>query len=188
MLPKSLRVTFRLSDSALAIPKSRTLTRSSVVTLMLRGLRSPCSSERSGRPSIVTSKPCAASRNSHSWTAMPAARSELSGPAAMTSERFAPLEVLHRDVEVAPLGAVLVHRRHVAARPAELLLKLRAPALRLEDFARLPVVARRHQLQRDPAVRPGVRGEKHRRHPAAADLLENLVRSDALEDRRHHRP
>ena len=37
----------------------------------------------------------------------------------MTSERFSPVEVLHRDVEVAAFGAVLVDRRHIAAGPAE---------------------------------------------------------------------
>ena len=98
------------------------------------------------------------------------------------------LEVLHRDVEISPLGAVLVHDRDMAADPAELLLKFRPPALGLEDFARLPIVARGHQLQRHAAARPGVGGEKHGRHPAAADLLENLVWSDTLEDGRHHRP
>ncbi len=56
------------------------------------------------------------------------------------------LEVLHRDVEISPFGAVLVHGRHVAARPTELFLKFRPPALGLEDFARLAVITRGHEL------------------------------------------
>jgi hypothetical protein len=99
-----------------------------------------------------------------------------------------PLEILHRDVEIAPLGRVLVDRRHMTADAAELFLQLRSPALGAEDFARFAIVSRGYQLQRDAPAGPGVGGEEHRRHPAAADLLENLVRSDPLEYRRHHRP
>jgi hypothetical protein len=40
VLPKSFRVTLRLSDSAFAAPKSRTFTPSPGTSLILRGLRS----------------------------------------------------------------------------------------------------------------------------------------------------
>ena len=52
------------------------------------------------------------------------------------------VEILHRDVEVAALNAVFVHERNVLADLAELLLKLRAPALGLEDLLRVRIRSR----------------------------------------------
>ena len=100
------------------------------------------------------------------------------------------VEIFHRDVEVAALGAVFVQGRNVLADPAELLLKPRAPALGLEDFLRVPVRADRNQLERHTTIVPAVGCEEHDGHATASDLVDDLVRSDAnaLKDRRHHRP
>src|SRR6185436_1950879 len=100
------------------------------------------------------------------------------------------VDVLHRDIEVAPLGAVFVDHRNVLANPAELLLKLRAPALCREHLLRVAIGCGRDQLQRNTAAVAAVGGDEDHGHAAAADLVADLVRSDAypLEDRRHHRP
>src|SRR4029077_7088896 len=70
------------------------------------------------------------------------------------------------------------------------LLKLRAPALGLEDPLGVGIRSGRNQLQRDRATVPAIGGEEHDTHAAASDLVDDLVRSDAnaLKDRRHHRP
>ena len=103
---------------------------------------------------------------------------------------ISPVEVLHRDVEISAISVVFVHNRHVPADATELLLKLRAPALRIEDFVRLSISSRRHQLQRNPAAVPTVGREKHDSHAAAPDLVDDLVRphANALKNRGHHRP
>ena len=99
-----------------------------------------------------------------------------------------PFQILHRDIEICFFGVVLVHGRNVPTRATELLLKLRPPALGIEDVTSLPVISRRHNLQRHAAIRPAVDGEEHDGHAPTPDLLENLVRSDPLKHRRHHRP
>jgi hypothetical protein len=88
-LPKSFRVTFRLSDNAFAIPKSSTFTCPDEVMRMFRGFRSLWCSEVSVRPPIVAVKACAASRNRHSSIAIWTARSRANGFAS-TSERLIP--------------------------------------------------------------------------------------------------
>ena len=90
MLPKSLRVTLRLSESALAMPKSSTLIAPVAEIRTLPGLRSPWTSDRNCRPSIVVSNSCAASRNRQIWVAAATASVGPSGPRAITSERFSP--------------------------------------------------------------------------------------------------
>ena len=97
------------------------------------------------------------------------------------------VQILHRHVEVAGFDAVLVDSGNVRADQAELLLKLGAPLLRLEDVAGFAVRSLGHQLERDPAIGARVAGQEHHRHAAAADLLENLVRTEPVEYRRHHR-
>ena len=121
---------------------------------------------------------------------MPTARFGASAPARENLGEISSVEILHRDVEVAAFGAVFVHERHVLADLAELLLKLRAPALGLEDLLRVAIRSGRHQLERDRSAVPAIGGEEHDSHAAASDLVDDLVRSDAnaLEDRRHHRP
>ncbi len=100
------------------------------------------------------------------------------------------VEIFHRDVEVAALGAVFVHNRNVLTDPAELLLKLRAPALGLEDLLRVTIRSGRNQLERNMTTVPAIGCEEHDGHAAASDLVDDLVRSDAnaLKNRRHHRP
>src|SRR6476660_7615305 len=87
MLPKSLRVTFRLSESALAMPKSRTLMSPDPVSRTLRGLRSPWTRAQNSRPSIDVLKRCAASRNRHNSDAILVASVGLTGARAITSDR-----------------------------------------------------------------------------------------------------
>ena len=81
---------------------------------------------------------------------------------------------------------MFVHNRHVPADATELLLKLRAPALRIEDFVGLSISSRRHQLQRNLEAGPAVGGQENDSHAAATDLSKNVVRSDALKDCRHY--
>ncbi len=90
MLPKSFRVTLRLSESALAIPKSRTLMSPAGDRRTLRGFRSPCTSETKSRPSMLVANRCAVSRKRHSSHAMRLASSGATLPRLMTSERFSP--------------------------------------------------------------------------------------------------
>src|SRR5207253_7384115 len=81
------------------------------------------------------------------------------------------LEVLHRDVEVATLGAAFVYGRNVLADATELLLKLRTPLLRFEDFVRLLIRSRMDELERDATTVPAVGREEDHRHAAASDLM-----------------
>ena len=99
-------------------------------------------------------------------------------------------EVLHRDVEISAFGVVFVHDWNVAAGATQLLLQLRAPALGFHDFVCFPVGSNRHELERNLAAVPAVGRQKDDGHSAAADFVDNFVRSNAnaLKDRRHHRP
>ena len=149
MLPKSLRVTFRLSDSALAMPKSRTLTLSAAEHPDVARLQ--VAVQQRTKVASVDRRLEAVRR----FEEMAQLNRDVDG--AVRRQRagrenlgeIPAVEVLHRDVEVAALGAVLVHDRHVLADPAELLLKLRAPALGLEHFLRVAIGAGRNQLERD---------------------------------------
>ena len=84
--------------------------------------------------------------------------------------------------------AFLEHARDHAARLGQPLLQPRPLPLGLEDVAGFAVDANRHQLERHLPRMPRVVGEEDRRHPAAANLADDLVRPDALEDGRHRRP
>ena len=91
MLPKSLRVTLRLSDSAFAIPKSSTLISPDVREPHVARFEIAMDERprtRGRRSSVL--KRCAASRKRHSSRSDPVASAALTGPRAMTSDRFSP--------------------------------------------------------------------------------------------------
>src|SRR5262245_64377910 len=58
------------------------------------------------------------------------------------------VEIFHRDVEVAALGAVFVDDGNVLTDLAELLLELGAPALGFEDLLRVSIGSNRNKLER----------------------------------------
>ncbi len=92
------------------------------------------------------------------------------------------LQILHRDVEIAAVGAVLVDLRHPAADRRELLLEERAALLRLEDLLILVAGALANQLQREVRAGSRVARKEHDGHAAAADLVFDLVGTDPVED------
>src|SRR4051794_30635153 len=98
------------------------------------------------------------------------------------------MHVLHGDEVVRRLIAFLVHPRDEPARFGELHLQARTAPFGLEDLARLAVLSDGHELESDLARMSRVIGQKHRRHPAAANLAHNLVRTHPLKNRRHRRP
>src|SRR4029079_9348819 len=55
-------------------------------------------------------------------------------------------------------------------------------------LSRLAILPDRHKLERHLTRMPGVIGEKDSRHPAAADLAHDVVRTDPLKDGGHRRP
>ena len=134
------------------MPKSNTLISSSASTRMFRGFRSPWSS--GPRVSAVERdlEAMAASRNSHSWIAMRAARSGGNAPAPMTSERFWPSRysiAMKKYLPWVPYSKTVgTYRLHLAER----FLQLRSQALRLDDLAPVAVVLDRDEFQRDLAV------------------------------------
>src|SRR6185436_7249950 len=70
---------------------------------------------------------------------------------------------------------------------AEALLQLGAPGFGVENLARLAIAAGRHQLERNAPLGSRIGGEEHGRHAAAADLGDDFIGADAVEDRVHHR-
>jgi hypothetical protein len=102
--------------------------------------------------------------------------------------QVATLEIFHRDVEILAVRAVFVDCRDIAADAAELLLELRAPALRIENLLRLAVGAGGHELQRYPLRVPTVGRQEHRGHASAADFPRDFVGSDAQKHGVHRLP
>ena len=70
----------------------------------------------------------------------------------------------------------------------ELALKLRARLLSFEDLACFAGGRSLHQLERHVASRPRVRGQDDQCHAAAADLAQDLVGAQPMEDRVHRGP
>ena len=96
------------------------------------------------------------------------------------------LEELHRDVEVRTVGAVLVHLGHLAIDLPQLLLVLGSFAFRLDDLARLLIVADRNQLQCDAARGPRVVGDEDVCHASTTSRSKDCVRPDLKARRRDH--
>ena len=94
----------------------------------------------------------------------------------------AALEVLHRDVGRALVLEVVVDGDDVRVAERAGHARLAQEPLR-ERLVR--GVERRELLESDEPVEVGLAGEVDRRHPSAADLLQQLVPADALEDQRH---
>ena len=112
---------------------------------------------------------------------MATARAAGSGPRDHLRQVLA-VEILHRDVEVAGLGRRARRPRARRRSPAELLLQLRAhcSASRMSCASRSVPSARACSATWRP-VRVS-RGQEHDGHAAAADLLEDLVRAEPVED------
>ena len=175
MLPKSCRVTFLLNDSAFAAPKSNTFTSSSFRTRMFRGLRSPCSSERRLRPSIVGSRRVRGFEKPADLNRDPDGARSRQGPAGDHLGQVLAIEELHRDVEVRTVRGVLVHLRHLSIDLPQLLLILGSLAFRLDDLARLLVVADGNELQRHAAAGARVVGDEDVRHATTARRSRGLA-------------
>ena len=94
----------------------------------------------------------------------------------------AALDVLHRDVRRAVVLEVVVHGDDVRMAQRAGDARLAQEALRERGVRR---VERRQLLERDEAVEVGLAREVDHRHAAAADLAEDLVAADRLQDVRH---
>ena len=91
MLPKSLRVTLRLSDNALAIPKSRTLIDPSVCDPDVPRLQIAVDERHEFAAVDVTLESVSGLRRSGSTPArFWCASAGFTGPRAITSDRFSP--------------------------------------------------------------------------------------------------
>ncbi len=89
-LPKSFRVSFRLSDSPLAMPKSSTFTLPAELIRTFFGLMSPWMIPRRSVSSTTASKTCAFRRKSHTSAATHAASPGVIAPRAIRSARSSP--------------------------------------------------------------------------------------------------
>jgi hypothetical protein len=92
------------------------------------------------------------------------------------------LDVLHRDVRRAVVLEVVVDRDDVRMRERPRDARLAQEALGERRVGR---VEGGELLERDEAVEVGLPREVHHRHAAAADLPEDLVAADRLEDVGH---
>jgi hypothetical protein len=97
----------------------------------------------------------------------------------------AALDVLHRDVRRALVLEVIVHGHDVRVAQRARDTRLAHESLRERGIGRME---RAELLERHEAVEVGLTGQEHQRHPAAAQLAEDLVATNRLHDVRHPGP
>src|SRR5471030_2858620 len=184
-LPNSLRVSFRESESALAMPKSSTRTSPWLSIRMFFGLISPCTTAIVFAADRYLQVVGALQRVGHGHRHL-GRKFDFELAAPHQFGQVLPVDVLHGHEEVVVQVARVVDPHHARIHCRQVRLQHRPAAFRCDGVIRIGIRAVFDQLQSYQVTQCRILRQVHIGHPAAAEFLADLILAEFARSRRDH--